>query len=45
MDAICQGVTEEHEIGVWAVCLLSGTIPKTSSGKIHGSLQRKTAGW
>ncbi|MEH2354881.1 amino acid adenylation domain-containing protein [Nostoc sp.] len=35
-SAIRQGITEEHEVQVYAVVLIKpGTIPKTSSGKIQ----------
>ncbi len=42
METICKLVAEEHEIPVYAVNLLkTGTIPKTSSGKIQRSACRR----
>ncbi|MEH2032601.1 MAG: AMP-binding protein [Nostoc sp.] len=36
VEAILQAVAEEHELGVYAVVLIkSGSLPKTSSGKIQ----------
>ena len=36
VTAICQAVGQEHEVEVYGVCLLkTGSIPKTSSGKIQ----------
>ncbi|HEY2361104.1 MAG TPA: condensation domain-containing protein, partial [Candidatus Angelobacter sp.] len=41
IDSICQAIAEQHEIQAQAVVLLrSGTIPRTSSGKIQRYLCR-----